>query len=124
MVLMLGEVQLYTSIIDRFLSEEIRTNSSSVISESQYKYQIKKWKLKKSTSTPKKAALYQVIQKRAELGKTSAVTRSGKNFDTKNLRRYLKTEARRTTTLQPILNGVATDTGLLSGRVAQFGNRM
>jgi len=80
--------------------------------------------MKKSTSTTKKAALYQVIQKRANLGKSSAVTRGGKNLDTKNLRRYLKTEARRTVTLQPNATGVVGDTGLLSGRVAQFGNRM
>jgi hypothetical protein len=78
----------------------------------------------KTTSTPKKAALYKVIQNRAQLGKSSVVTREGQKVDTKNLRRYLKTEARRALTLQPAAGGAAADTGFVSGRTALFGKRM
>ena len=94
------------------------------ISESQYKYQIKKWKFKKSTSTSKKAELYQAVQKRATLGKSSSITRAGQSVDTKNLRRYLKTEARKVILLRPEEGQAAEDGGLLSARTAQFGNRM
>ena len=97
---------------------------SALTSESQYKYQIQKWKLKKNTSTPKKAALYQVIQTRAQLGKSSVVTRGGHNVDTKNLRRYLKTEARRAVTLQPVAGGAVRDASSFSGHITQFGNTM
>ena len=93
------------------------------ISDFQYKYQIKKWKLKKSTSATKKAALYQTVQKRATLGKSSSITRGGQKVDTKNLRRYLKTEARKAMLLQP--EGQAVEEGgILFGRIAQFGNKM
>lgn len=93
-------------------------------SDSQYKYQIKKWKLKKNTSTSKKAALYQVIRTRAQLGKSSAITRGGQNVDTKNLRRYLKTERRKAITLQPVAGGAVRDASSFSGHRTQSGNRM
>ncbi|KAL6712976.1 hypothetical protein ACLMJK_009531 [Lecanora helva] len=93
-------------------------------SESQYKYQIKKWNLKKSTPTSKKAALYSLVQKRAELGKSSALVRGGHDVDKKNLRRYLKTEARRPIILEPSSVGTAEYLEFLSARIAQFGNRV
>lgn len=97
----------------------------ALASEHQYKYHInRKWKLNKSIPTPKKAALSRHIQKRAELGKASVVTRGGKNVDTKNLRRYLKTEARRAITLQPGTNVAAGDAISILGHSIPFGNRM
>lgn len=92
--------------------------------ESHYKYQIKKWKIKKSTSTSKKAALYQVIQTRAQLGKSSAITRGGQEFDTKNLRRFLKNERRRAITLQPVVGGEVGDVSSFSGHITQSGTRI
>lgn len=99
-------------------------NSFLVPSESQYKYQIKKWQLKKSTSTAKKVAVYNVIKSRAQLGKSSAITRNGQILETKNLRRYLKKEARRQMVLHPVPTQAHGSPHFLSGRVAQFGNRM
>ena len=97
----------------------------ALASEHQYKYHInRKWKLNKSIPTPKKAAISRQIQKRAELGKASVVTRGGKKVDTKNLRRYLKTEQRRAVTLQPGANTTAGDTISLLGHSIPFGNRM
>ena len=69
-------------------------------------------------------ALYQVIQKRAEAGKSSAVTRRGKTIDTKNLRRYLKKEARKNMDLQLNAIGGVGDIELFSSRVFQFGKKM
>jgi hypothetical protein len=80
--------------------------------------------LSKNTSTPKKAALCQIIGTRAQLGKSSVITRKGQIVDTKNLRRYLKTEARREITLQPVAGGAAKDANSLSGHISLFGNRM
>ena len=65
-----------------------------------------------------------MIQKRAKLGKLSAVTRGGKELDKKNLRRYFKTEARKKLELLPSGIGGIGDIGILSGRVAQFGNKV
>ena len=93
-------------------------------SESQYKYQIKKWKLKKSLSVPKKKAICQVMQKRAKIGKSSAIMRGGQDVDTKNIRRYLKTERRRAITLQPGAIPSMADISTFSGRITQSGNRM
>ena len=62
--------------------------------------------------------------KRAEMGKSSVVTRKGQNVDTKNLRRYFKTKARREITLQPGVGGVARDANSLSTHLSLFGNRM
>ena len=106
-------------------SHALNADLFALASEHQYKYHItKKWKLKKSISTPKKAALYQNIQKRAELGKASVITRDGKNVDTKNMRRYLKTEARRAVTLQPGASVAAGDAISILGHSIPFGNRM
>ena len=94
-------------------------------SESQYKYQItKKWRLKKSMSTAKKAAVCKVIKTRAQLGELSTVTRDGQSLESRNLRRYLKTEARKEMTLHPTVIDQPEISNLLSSRVAQFGNRM
>lgn len=104
--------------------EQIRDETGFDAAESQYKYRIKKWNLKKSTSTSKKAALYQVIQTRAQLGKSSAITRGGQELDTKNLRRYLKTERRKAITLQPGAGEAPTDIDTFSGRITLSGNRI
>lgn len=92
--------------------------------ESQYKYQIKKWNLKKSTSTQKKEKICQVLQKRAQLGKASAMVRGGQDFDTTNLRRHLKTEGRRRITLQPGVGEADTGGRPFSGRITLSGNRI
>ena len=106
-------------------SHALNADLFALASVHQYKYHItKKWKLKKSISTPKKAVLCQNIQKRAELGKASVVTRHGKNVDTKNLRRYLKTEVRRAVTLQPGASFTAGDAISFLGHSISFGNRM
>lgn len=106
-------------------SHALNADLFSLASEHQYKYHInKKWKLKKNLPTPKKAALYQHIQKRAQLGKPSVVTRGGKNVDTKNLRRYLKTEARRAITLRPVARVTVGNASSLLGHSTPFGNRM
>ena len=100
-------------------------NFFALASEHQYKYHInRKWKLNKIIPTPKKAAISRQIQKRAELGKASVITRGGKKVDTKNLRRYLKTEARRAVTLQPGTNTTTGDAVSLLGHSIPFGNRM
>ena len=97
----------------------------ALASEHQYKYHInRKWKMNKSIATPKKAAISRQIQKRAELGKASVVTRGGKKVDTKNLRRYLKTEQRRAVTLRPGANTTARDAVSLLGHSIPVGNRM
>ena len=106
-------------------SHALNADLFALASEHQYKYHInKKWKLKKNLPAPKKAALYQHIQTRAQLGKASVITRGGKNVDTKNLRRYLKTEARRAVTLQPVARVTAGDAFSLLGHGIPFGNRM
>ncbi|KAL8795174.1 MAG: hypothetical protein Q9195_002329 [Heterodermia aff. obscurata] len=91
--------------------------------ESQYKYQIKKWQFKKSTSTAKKVAVYNVIKSRAQMGKSSALSRDGQILETKNLRRYLKKEARKEMVLHPVPTQAHESPHFLSSRVAQFGNR-
>ena len=93
-------------------------------SESQYKYQIKKWELKKNTSTAKKVAIYNVLKSRAQLGKSSAITHNGQVLETKNLRRYLKKEARRELVLHPVPTQATESPHFLSSRMAQFGNGM
>ena len=106
-------------------SHALNADLFALASEHQYKYHMnKKWRLNKSIPTPKKAALCQRIQKRAELGKASVVTRGGKNVDTRNLRRYLKTEGRRAVTLQPGASVTAGDAIALLGHSISFGNRM
>lgn len=95
---------------------------SCVSSESQYKYHIRKWKSKKNTSISKKVAIYQVVQKRARLGKSSATMREGQDFGTSNLRRYLKTEKRRAITLLPSAGEGSISASIFYGRVA--GSRM
>ena len=95
-----------------------------VPSESQYKYQIRKWQLKKSTSTAKKVAVYNVVKSRAQLGKLSAISKNGQILETKNLRRYLKKEARREMVLHPVPTQATESPHFLSSRMAQFGNGM
>ena len=58
------------------------------------------------------------------MGESSVVTRGGQNADTKNLRRYLKTEARRAVTLQLVAGGAFRDASSFSRHISQFGNRM
>ena len=120
----LRESHLLGFFADRVLGADECWFFSPASSESQYKYRIKKWKLKKSTSTSKKAAIYQVIQTRAQLGKSSAITRGGQEIDTKNLRRYLKTEKRKAIILQPGAGEAVTDANTFSGRITLSGNRM
>ena len=123
--LLLRKSTCMTTHLDVSLSPALNADLFALISEHQYKYHInRKWKLKKNIPTPKKAALCQDIQRRAQLGKSSVVSRDGKKLDTKNLRRYLKTEARRAITLRPVAGVTAGDARSLLGYSIPFGNRM
>ena len=98
--------------------------SNVVCREAQYKYQMKKWKIKKSTSTAKKAAICRVVKSRQQQGKTSVIRRGSKNFDVKNLQRYLKAESKKAITLQPAARAISGDPSCSMMSVNSFGNRM
>ena len=59
-------------------------------SESQYKYQFKKWNWKKSVPSSKKAQIVELGQKRASIGKSTVAVYKGKQVDPRKLRRYVK----------------------------------
>ncbi|KAA6410811.1 MAG: hypothetical protein FRX48_05121 [Lasallia pustulata] len=92
--------------------------------EHEYKRQIRKWKLRKNIPTPKKAALCDTLQTRAQAGKSTAVKYKGRDVDTKKLRRHLKTEARQDIALQSAAGRPVRDAGPLSLPFPQFGNRV
>jgi hypothetical protein len=81
------------------------------------------WKWKKNIPTPKKAALCESMQTRAQLGKLTVARYKGQDVDIKKLRRHLKTEARRGIALQATVSGAAGDAGTFCGHILQFGNR-
>lgn len=93
-------------------------------SEAHYKYQIKKWKMKKNTSKDKKAAICRVVKSRAQQGKTSVIKRGSKDFDTKNLQRYLKAEAKKAIELQPVSSATVGDPWWSMMSITSFGNMM
>jgi hypothetical protein len=67
-------------------------------------------------------AICDLIQTRAQLGKSSLVEYKGQEVDKLQLRRYMKTKARKDlTTVMVIRNG---DIDKLSGHGLQCGNRM
>ncbi|KAG8532977.1 uncharacterized protein KY384_001759 [Bacidia gigantensis] len=93
--------------------------------QSQYKYQIKKWKLKKNTPAMKKEAMFRVVKARAKEGKSSVLTRGGENIDTKNFVRYFKSQTRNELRLRPAAHKEHADLQWTSVHFNhQFGDRM
>ena len=84
-----------------------------IISESHYKYQIKKWGLKRSTSKAKKEAIYRVVKSRAQNGKSSVIRNKGRDFDAKNFARYVKSQADTNISLQPNRSATQEELGWL-----------
>ena len=94
-------------------------------SESQYKYQFsKKWGWKKNIPTSKKAAICELGQTRAALGKSTAAKYKGRGVDPKKLRRYAKDVARKEVALNAAAGGAGCRPGGLFGPGLPFGNRM
>ncbi|KAI9807444.1 MAG: hypothetical protein M1833_000189 [Piccolia ochrophora] len=83
---------------NRKLSEVIDIINSQYgfdAAENQYKYQInRKWKLKKSIPTEKKAQMLQIVDKRAASGKATTLSYKGKEVDRSKLRRLAKNQTR------------------------------
>ena len=100
-------------------------NVGIALSESHYKYQIKKWDLKKSIPKAKKEALCRVVKSREQRGKSSKITRGGQAFDTKNVVRYLKSQLKDDIALRPAAEGQHGNLKWPSVHFCrQFGSRM
>jgi hypothetical protein len=63
-------------------------------SDTQYKYQFKKWGFKKNIQSSEKQSLIQIGQERAKLGKSTMVTYKGKPIASRKLHREVKKLAR------------------------------
>ena len=99
--------------------------SCLLLSEPSYKYYInRKWKLRKSIPTAKKAAMVGILQSRAKAGKSTALTYKGKEVDPKKLRRAMKEDARQHITMHAASTGIDAEAGLISHTVFPAGNKM
>ena len=92
-------------------------------SETSYKYKFKNWGWKKNIPSSKKAAMCEIRQTRANVGKLSTLEYGGKEVSHQKLRRYLKTSMRQESSFggPPIIGG-GTEGRVLSGPVLAFGN--
>jgi hypothetical protein len=104
----------------QFLSDYNRCSRSVA----QYKYQFgKKWRWKKNIPASKKAAILELGQQRAALGKESAPRFKGKDVDFRKLRRHMKHVFRHELVAQGAMQRLHPRRGLFSV-IIPFQNRM
>jgi hypothetical protein len=92
--------------------------------ETQYKRQFGIWKWRKNVPTSTKAAMCDIIQTRAQLGKATKVKYKGQDLDSKKLRRFAKVKARQDKLKAAELSVVFKGIESLHGHALQCGNRM
>jgi hypothetical protein len=82
-----------------------------VFSKHQIKYNIRKWKLKKSIPAQKKTKMYRMVESRAAMGKSTLLEYRGKSVGRKKLIRHEKDLAKkrlvRRNMIDPAANTVA-----------------
>jgi hypothetical protein len=94
-------------------------------SETSYKYYInRKWNMKKSIPTSKKLAMCNVLQTRAQAGKSTNMKFKDKEVDLKKLRRAMKEHARQQITMRPVARGYEAEATNISHPIVPFGNTM
>ncbi|MCJ1469539.1 hypothetical protein MMC07_008172 [Pseudocyphellaria aurata] len=87
-----------------------------------FKYHLKKWKLKKNISTSKKGAMLNIRRQRTETGKKTAFIYKGAKVDDKKLRRQVKANVRREVARRPVGTDGGGNLSLLSGSAFQVSN--
>jgi hypothetical protein len=92
--------------------------------ETQYKYQLKKWKLKKYIPSAKKSAMCDIYQSRAAQGRSTIVKYKGKDVDVRKLRRQAKTAMRRELVSGPGSGNVSGQPRAASGGALRFDSKM
>ncbi|KAB2573169.1 hypothetical protein BFW01_g4969 [Lasiodiplodia theobromae] len=87
----------------------------------QYKYQFKKWKLRKNVPSEAKNHIGRCLQTRAEAGRSStAIQYQGHTVAPTKMRRYLKDRRRQ----DLILKGPTSGTGIVANAKLAFGKSM
>lgn len=87
----------------------------------QYKYQFKKWNLRKNVPSDAKTYIGRCLQTRAEAGRASTTIQyKGHNVDPAKIRRYLKDKRRQ----DSILKVPASNVGVVANARLAFGKNM
>jgi hypothetical protein len=80
--------------------------------------------MKKSIPASKKSAMCSILQTRAQLGKSTAMTFKDEQVDLKKLRRAMKEYSRQQLTMQPVTGSLKAGSSIASHIAVPFGNTM
>ena len=99
-------------------------NAKLKSSKHQFKYHIRQWKLKKSISKKAKGKMYQIIEHRAALGKSTLIEYKGKTVDGRKLVRHAKDHSDRSLVRRRVPQGGANATMVPIGPVLTIAPQM
>ncbi|GME24874.1 hypothetical protein GTA08_BOTSDO05066 [Neofusicoccum parvum] len=77
------------------LAKHMKENHGFDAFEHQYKFQFRKWGLKKNFRAKEKANIERMVMTRADLGRSTVVEYKGRKLDSEKIRRHAKNAKRR-----------------------------
>jgi hypothetical protein len=80
--------------------------------------------MKKSIPAAKKSAMCDILQTRAQMGKSTVMTFKDKHVDLKKLRRVMKEHARQQIIMRPVTSSLDEGASISSHTIVPFGNTM